>query len=90
MRVKVGLIHFFCIICFSNPNISEGGSSSSSKRLTPSEKLRDALVCFEKSLDMLLTDLIKELTNTEETVNTENTESKTEEADACMAGPSKT
>ena len=52
--------------------------------------MRDALVCFEKSLDMLLTDLIKELTNTEETVNTENTESKTEEADACMAGPSKT
>merc|ERR1712176_88884 len=68
----------------------EGGSSSSSKRLTPGEKLRDALVCFEKSLDMLLTDLIKELTNTEETVNTENSESKTEETDACMAGPSKT
>ena len=78
------------IMCFSDINFSEGGSSSSSKRLTPSEKLRDALVCFEKSLDMLLTDLSKELANTEETANTENTESKKEEADACMAGPSKT
>ena len=74
-----------------NPNVSEvGSSSSSSKRLSPTEKLRDALVCFEKSLDMLLTDLSKEVANTEETRNSVDTESKKEEGDACMAGPSKT
>ena len=64
VTLKVGQIRVFNI--FSNQNISEVGSSSSSKRLSPGEKLRDALICFEKSLDMLLTDLIKEVTNTEE------------------------
>ena len=52
--------------------------------------MRDALICFEKSLDMLLTDLIKEVTNTEERRNSEDAESKKEEEDACKAGPSKT
>ena len=88
MTLKVGQIRVFNI--FSNQNISEVGSSSSSKRLSPGEKLRDALICFEKSLDMLLTDLIKEVTNTEERRNSEDAESKKEEGDACKAGPSKT
>jgi len=74
----------------SSSDAKEVGSSSSSKRLSPTEKLRDALVCFEKSLDMLLTDLSKEVANTEETRNSVDTESKKEEGDACMAGPSKT
>ena len=48
------------------------------------------MVCFEKSLDMLLNDLSKEVADTVETRNSEDTESNKEEGDACMAGPSKT
>ena len=48
------------------------------------------MVCFEKSLDMLLADLMKEVTNREEGVKPEEAETKKEEdGDVCMAGPSK-
>merc|ERR1712079_938459 len=38
----------------------DGASSTVSKRLSPADKLKETLLSFEKSLDMLLVDLAKE------------------------------
>ena len=74
---------------YFNFHVSDVGKSNLSKRLTPSEKLRDSLVCFDKSLDKLLTDLIKEHADVEGGDRME-TNSEIEDGDNCMAGPSKT
>ena len=66
----------------------DGGSSTGSKRLSPADKLKETLLSFEKSLDMLLVDLGKENLAGDDD---EEMEQKTEhlDDDACEAGPSK-
>ena len=67
---------------------SDGASSTVSKRLSPADKLKETLLSFEKSLDMLLVDLGKENLAGDDD---EEMEQKTEhlDDDACEAGPSK-
>ena len=76
------------LIALLSFSTSDGGSSTVSKRLSPADKLKETLLSFEKSLDMLLVDLGKEdLAGDDD----EEMEQKTEhlEDDACEAGPSK-
>merc|ERR1712029_649458 len=47
-------------------NNKEGASNVVLKRSSPTEKLRETLISFDKSLDMLLVDLIKEDTDNAE------------------------
>merc|ERR1712099_168698 len=50
----------------SSDNNKEGASNVVLKRSSPTEKLRETLISFDKSLDMLLVDLIKEDTDNAE------------------------
>ena len=61
---------------------SSSGQPSSSKRLSPVEKLIETLLCFDKSLDMLLVDIMKEDA-------TDTTQDKKENENNCEAGTSK-
>ena len=61
---------------------SSSGQVSSSRRLSPTEKLIETLLCFDKSLDLLLVDIMKEDT-TERSLDSKENENN------CEAGTSK-
>ena len=56
MEEKIWRIKYFNLLITETPVPS---TSSSSKRLSPLDKLRETLLSFERSLDMLLLDLAK-------------------------------
>ena len=74
--------HFKDGVAVSTASTSSSGQASSSKRLSPVEKLIETLLCFDKSLDMLLVDIMKEDA-------TDTTQDKKENENNCEAGTSK-